>query len=81
MQPRQFLSLVRAGFSAAIAQFSITKTYSLAPAREISVFDYTQVLFAALCGFLFFGELPGISSAIGHVLILKAAFIRWAKER
>ena len=28
-------------------QFSVTAAYSFAPARDISVFDHTQVLFAA----------------------------------
>lgn len=44
----QFVSLLLAGAAAAGGQFSITAAYTKAPAKEISVFDYTQVLFAAL---------------------------------
>jgi drug/metabolite transporter (DMT)-like permease len=51
--------------------------YTLAPAKEISVFDYTQVLFAALLGFLFLGEKPDILSFAGYIIIIGAAFTRW----
>ncbi|MBR1630150.1 MAG: DMT family transporter, partial [Lachnospiraceae bacterium] len=52
---KQLLLLFLTGFAAAGGQFSITAAYSHAPAREISVYDYSQVLFAALWGFLFLG--------------------------
>ena len=81
LQPKQLLCLILAGVSAAVGQFSVTKAYSLAPAKEISVFDYSQVLFAALWGFLFFSEHPDAVSVIGYVLILGAAFFRWNAER
>ena len=81
LQPKQLLYLILAGVSAAVGQFSVTKAYSLAPAKEISVFDYSQVLFAALWGFLFFSEHPDAVSVSGYVLILGAAFFRWNAER
>ena len=58
MTAKQLILLLLAGISAACGQFSITKAYTKAPAREISVFDYTQVLFAALLGFLFLEQIP-----------------------
>ena len=54
----QLLCLLGAGLAATGGQFSITAAYSFAPAKEISVFDYTQIIFAAALGFIFFGELP-----------------------
>lgn len=77
MQPLQLVFLILAGCSAALGQFSVTKAYAFAPAKQISVFDYSQVLFAALWGFFFFGEHPDIYSCIGYVLILGAALYRW----
>ena len=66
----QMLMLICAGMSAAGGQFSITAAYSYAPAREISVFDYTQIIFAALLGFFFLGqELPDLWSVIGYIII------------
>ena len=42
--------------SAAVGQFAITTAYKFAPAKKLSVFDYTQVIFATLWGVLFLGE-------------------------
>lgn len=46
----QLISLLLAGVAAACAQFSVTAAYSYAPAKEISVFDYSQVVFSAILG-------------------------------
>ena len=43
----QLVYLLLAGAFACVGQLGITKAYVCAPAREISVYDYTQVLFAA----------------------------------
>lgn len=34
--------------------------YKYAPAREISIYDYTLVIFAAIWSFIFFGEIAGL---------------------
>ena len=69
----QFLVLIGAGIAAAGGQFSITAAYCYAPAREISIFDYTQIIFASILGFALFGQIPDIWSAIGYVVICSAA--------
>ena len=78
MSGKQLLCLLLAGISAAGGQFSITKAYSKAPAKEISVFDYSQVVFAALLGFLFLGEMPDALSLVGYVIIIGSAVFKWA---
>ena len=77
MTGRQWLYLILAGGCAAGGQLSITKAYTKAPAKEISVFDYTQVLFAALLGFFFLGQIPDILSVIGYVIIIGSAIFKW----
>ncbi len=77
LKPMQLLCLVMAGLSATIGQFGITSAYKYAPAKEISVFDYTQVIFAAILGTLFLGELPQAMSFIGYVIIIGVAVLRW----
>ncbi|MBQ6442140.1 MAG: DMT family transporter [Lachnospiraceae bacterium] len=77
MSPRQLLFLIAAGLSAALGQFSITTAYKYAPARKLSVFDYLQVIFAALWGILFFHEVPTVLSVIGYAIIIGVAFLRW----
>lgn len=77
MSVAQWACLIAAGCVAAIAQINITAAYTYAPAKEISVFDYTQVLFAALWGGIFLDELPDIYSIIGYAIIIGIAVIRW----
>ena len=77
----QLAYLLLAGTCAAIAQLFITKAYTYAPAKEISVFDYTQVLFAALLGFLFLHQIPDIYSFLGYIIILGAAITKWNYNR
>ena len=69
MEVRQLLFLLMAGVAGAGGQFAITAAYTYAPAREISVYDYTQVIFSALLGFFLFGQLPDRYSILGYVLI------------
>lgn len=80
MSPRQLACLLMAGVSASLGQFSITTAYKYAPAKEISVFDYTQVVFAAILGILFLGEVPETLSIIGYVIIIGVAIFRWYKN-
>lgn len=75
MTLRQLLMLILAGSMAAGGQFSVTAAYSHAPARELSVYDYSQILFSALIGFLVLGEIPDLFSWIGYVLIIGMAVL------
>jgi len=69
--------LLLAGLSATGGQFFITAAYRKAPAKEIAVFDYAQVLFAALLGFFFLEQLPDLWSIIGYIVIIGAAIAKW----
>jgi drug/metabolite transporter (DMT)-like permease len=73
MTPAQLLILLGAGAAAAIGQFGVTAAYRFAQPRQIAVYDYTNVLFTALFGFLFFGQTPDVLSVAGFVVILCSA--------
>ncbi len=75
MSGMQLLYLLCAGLSAAGGQFSITAAYSCAPAKEISVYDYTQIIFSTLMGFAVFGEIPDGWSFAGYGVIIAAAIL------
>lgn len=77
MTPKQWLIMILAGAAAALGQFSITTAYKFAPAKKLSVFDYTQVIFATLWGIMFLGEVPSFFSVIGYVIIMGVAVVRW----
>lgn len=65
--------LLLAGVSAAGGQFTITAAYSNAPAKEISIYDYTQIIFAAALGFFLFSQIPDIYSVMGYFIICGAS--------
>lgn len=73
----QWLCLILAGCSAAGGQITITAAYSKAPAREISVFDYSQIIFTASLGFLVFHQIPDWLSILGYLTIIGAAIFKW----
>ena len=77
MTTKQLVCLLLAGASAAGGQFSITAAYFHAPAKEISVFDYTQVIFAAILSFIFFRDLPDVWSFAGYAIIIGTAIWKW----
>ena len=73
----QLLFLLLSGLSAAGGQVFITLAYSKAPAKEISVFDYSIVIFTAILGVIFLNEIPELFSYIGYGIIITAAIIIW----
>lgn len=73
----QLLCLLSAGVCAALAQFCITTAYTCAPPKEISVYDFSQVIFASLLGWAALGELPDFFSLIGYLIILSMAAVNY----
>lgn len=73
----QIVMLLLAGAAATGGQLSITKAYTKAPAKEISVLDYSQVVFAAALGLVFLGQIPDLMSIIGYVIIIGSAVFKW----
>lgn len=69
----QLTYLLLAGLAAAGGQFSITAAYCYAPSREISVYDYSQIIFSAIMGFFLFGQIPDGYSIFGYIIICTMA--------
>lgn len=75
MTLRQILALLLTGLFAAGGQFAITAAYTYAPAKKISIFDYSQIIFAAVLGFALFGEIPDRYSFLGYALVIAASLM------
>jgi len=75
MTIKQLIFLILAGVSAAGGQFSVTSAYCYAPAKEISVYDYSQLIFAMILGFIAFHQIPDAFSIIGYIIIISMAVI------
>lgn len=73
MTAAQVLCLIGTGTAAAGGQFAITNAYCYAPAKEISVYDYSRLIFTMILGFVLFGQIPDRWSIIGYFVIVGAA--------
>jgi drug/metabolite transporter (DMT)-like permease len=71
----QWIYLLMIGVFAAAGQFSLTYAYRYGKASEIAVYNYVNILFAALLGFLIWQEIPDILSIIGGIIIIGISII------
>lgn len=77
MSFEQLLFLLLAGLSATGGQFGITFAYHYAPAREISIYDYSQILFSSIFGVIIFGQIPDKYSVFGYIIIIGMAILMY----
>lgn len=74
MTKEQWIYLIMVGLCAAGGQFSITAAYTFAPSREISIYDYSNVIFTAISGYFFLGgQVPDALSFVGYFIICAMA--------
>ena len=73
MTSMQFIYLILAGVFASLGQFGITLAYKYAPAKEISIFDYSNIIFSAILSIFLFGVYPDSLSVVGYFIIFVAA--------
>ena len=69
----QFMYLILAGVFASLGQFGVTLAYKYAPAKEISIFDYSNIIFSAILSIFMFGVYPDGLSVVGYFIIFAAA--------
>ena len=72
---RMLGALCLMGILAVMAQMCLTKGYSLAPAGQVGPFSYGNVVFAALLGWLIWGETLDGLTIVGAVLTCLAGII------
>lgn len=70
--------LVMVGLFAAGGQYLLTFAYQQAPASEVSIYQYSGVVFTAVLSYLIFHETLTITSIFGAIVILAAIF--WVFE-
>lgn len=73
--------LLLAGTFGCTGQFAITSAYRFAPARDISVYDYSQIIFSALLGWVFFSQLPDRWSVLGYVVICGTGILMFLYQK
>ena len=71
------LVLILLGGIGLFAQIAVTKAYQLAPANLVSLYTYSQIIFASVFGLLFFKEIPDIFSIIGASFIIISGYLNY----
>jgi len=70
------------GFLSVIAQSAIIGAYRAAPAAVVAPLQYSQILWAALFGALFFSETPDFYVALGSLIIVASGlFVVWREAQ
>lgn len=80
MSTKQLIYLLLAGLFATLGQFGLTMAYKYAPAREISIFFYSTVVYSALFSMILFGQIPDLYSITGYIIIFSASFYMFLKN-
>lgn len=74
MTPVQLLYLILAGVFATVGQFGVTLAYKYAPAKEISIFDYSNIIFSAIISMVVFNQVPDALSFLGYIIVFLSSF-------
>jgi drug/metabolite transporter (DMT)-like permease len=77
----QFLYVILAGVFASVGQFGITLAYQYAPAKEISIFNYFNVVFVTILSYLVFLDYPDIWSILGYIIIFASSIYIFQKNK
>ena len=70
--PRGFewLALLGVGVFAQVGQVCLTRGLALEPVGRAMAISYVQIAFATLWGVIFFGEVPGVATLLGSLLVI-----------
>ena len=66
----QLLFLIGTGIFAAGGQFALTYAYKFAKASELAIYNYTNIIFSAIIGFIIWEEISDTLSIIGGSVII-----------
>lgn len=69
----QLIWLLSTGVFASIGQFMVTMAYKYAPAGEVSVYNYSSIVFSTFVAYMIWGEIPDNYSITGGALIILIA--------
>lgn len=75
MTINQIFTLLGTGVAAAIGQFGVTNAYFNAASSKISIYEYSNVIFSAILGFMMFNQVPDKYSFLGYAIIITSATI------
>jgi len=78
---RDFGFFMLAGGLAVLASLCVNRSLKLAPASVVVPYQYSMILWAAIFGYLVFGDLPSLATIIGVAIIIAAGLYIFLRER
>jgi drug/metabolite transporter (DMT)-like permease len=79
--PKDFLLLLLMGTFGGFGQIALTYAYRMAPASEVSIYNYSGILFSMLLGYVILGETVPYTSLLGGALVVLASLLTYRYSR
>ena len=80
--PLTWALLFAGGVIGAAAQLFMVAALKVAPVAVVSPFDYTQIIWATLLGWLIWSSLPTLNTLLGAALIIASGiYVAWREHR
>ncbi|MEL7658150.1 MAG: DMT family transporter, partial [Bacillota bacterium] len=76
-----FLLLLLMGIFGGFGQIALTYAYRMAPASEVSIYNYSGILFSMLLGYVVLGETVSYTSLLGGSLVVLASILTYRYSR
>ena len=80
LESSMFLMIVT-GVTASLAFLLLFTAYSVASPSVVSPFEYSILLWSSLSGWIFFNEIPSLSTIIGMIIIVLAGIYIFIREK
>ena len=78
---RDFILLALLGIVSTIAHVSVNKALKLAPASVVMPYQYSQIIWAVMLGYLVFGDWPDQTMLLGSGIIVMAGLFIFFREQ
>jgi drug/metabolite transporter (DMT)-like permease len=78
---QEWLLLIVAGLAGTLGQLAVTQAFRVADTTAVLPFDFAKLIWAALLGYLVFGEVPTLWTWIGGTAIFACGFYLALRER
>lgn len=75
--PKQWIALLMLGVFGTAGQLLMTNAYHFAPAGELSIYTYANIIFSTVIGLIVWTEIPDFLSVLGGALIIIAGIINY----
>lgn len=76
-----WICLIVIGLSGGLGQYFLTIAYQNAPAGEVSIYNYTSVIFSAVLAYFYLRETINLREAVGILIILITAVAMYVYNR